>query len=113
MLHKQQIRLKHLFEHFPLRGSYIFRFKVQYDNVIAWLDLSDAEAKLPMFKDKIVVKATRVSWEEGKTADSLKILQGKSQVSQKSASNSNSNKTTEQADLVQGIEQVTTFTSTK
>ena len=34
-----------------------------YDNTVAWLDLPDLQAKLPTFKEKIFVKATRVSWE--------------------------------------------------
>lgn len=34
-----------------------------YDNTIAWLDLPELDTKLPTFKEKIVVKATRVSWE--------------------------------------------------
>ena len=33
-----------------------------YDNAVAWLDLPDLNAKLPTFKDRIFVKATRVSW---------------------------------------------------
>lgn len=34
-----------------------------YDNTIAWLDLPELDTKLPTFKDKIVVKATRISWQ--------------------------------------------------
>lgn len=37
-----------------------------YDNTIAWLDLPDLDTKLPTFKDKIIVKATRISWEPSK-----------------------------------------------
>lgn len=59
---KANIRLQHIYENFPLKGSYIFRFKVMYDNAVAWLDLPDLNAKLPTFKDRIFVKATRVSW---------------------------------------------------
>lgn len=33
-----------------------------YDNIIAWLDLPELDTKLPTFKDKIIVKATRISW---------------------------------------------------
>jgi hypothetical protein len=63
MVSKNNIRLHHLYENFPLRGAYIFRFKVMYDNTVAWLDLPDLDTKLPTFKDKIIVKSTRISWE--------------------------------------------------
>ena len=63
MVNKQTVRLQHLYEQFPLKGSYIFRFKVMYDNAVAWLDLPDLEAKLPTYKDKIMIKVTRISWE--------------------------------------------------
>ena len=64
MVSKNNIRLHHLYENFPLKGSYVFRFKVMYDNTIAWLDLPDLETKLPTYKDKITIKATRISWEK-------------------------------------------------
>jgi hypothetical protein len=63
MVSKNNIRLQHLYDNFPLKGSYIFRFKVMYDNIAAWLDLPELDTKLPTYKDKIVVKATRISWE--------------------------------------------------
>lgn len=62
MHNKSNIRLQHLYDHFPLRGSYIFRFKVMYDNSIAWLDLPELDSKLPTYRDRIVIKATRISW---------------------------------------------------
>ena len=62
MLGKNQIRLHNIYDSFPLKGSYIFRFKVMYDNAIAWLDLPELDTKLPTFKDKIMIKATRISW---------------------------------------------------
>ena len=45
----------------------MFRFKVMYDNTIAWLDLPDLDTKLPTFKDKIMVKVNRISWETNKS----------------------------------------------
>ena len=36
---KNQIRLQHVYDTFPLKGSYVFRFKIMYDGVVAWLDL--------------------------------------------------------------------------
>jgi len=66
MVGKNNIRLQHIYDNFPLKGAYIFRFKVMYDNAVAWLDLPDLETKLPTFKDRIVIKATRISWESNK-----------------------------------------------
>jgi hypothetical protein len=37
-----------------------------YDNAIAWLDLPDLDSKLPTFKDKIIMKVSRISWEPNK-----------------------------------------------
>ena len=62
MINKNNIRLQHLYDYFPLKGSYIFRFKVMYDSSIAWLDLPDLDSKLPTYRDKIMIKATRTSW---------------------------------------------------
>lgn len=39
MVGKQAIRLHHLYDNFPLKGSYIFRFKANYDHSPAWVDL--------------------------------------------------------------------------
>jgi len=41
---------------------------VLYENNIAWLDLPDQNAKLPTFKEKIMVKASRVSWDNKRTS---------------------------------------------
>lgn len=62
MVNKNQIKLQHIYDSFPLKGSYIFRFKVMYDNAVAWLDLPEMDDKLPTFKEKVMIKATRVSW---------------------------------------------------
>jgi hypothetical protein len=62
MMGKNNIKLQSIYDHFPLKGSYIFRFKVMYDNAIAWLDLPDLDTKLPAFKDKIIMKVSRISW---------------------------------------------------
>lgn len=63
---KQELRLAHIHEAFPLKGSYLFRFKYSNEGSPVWLDLPDAHSKLPLFKDRVVVKATRVSWSESK-----------------------------------------------
>ena len=37
-----------------------------YENAVAWLDLPDLDSKLPTFKDKIMIKASRISWESNR-----------------------------------------------
>lgn len=64
MTPKANLTYQHLEESFPLRGQYIFRFKVMHDNNVVWLDLQDQTSKLPTFKDRIYVKATRITWEQ-------------------------------------------------
>jgi hypothetical protein len=66
MKSKNNLKLHHIYEQFPLSGSYIFRFKVMYDNFVAWLDLPDPETSLPTFKGRIIIKVTRISWETNK-----------------------------------------------
>ena len=63
---KTVLKLSHIYQSFPLKGTYIFRFKFQAEGQIVWLDLPDVDAKLPTFKDKVHVKATRVSWQDSK-----------------------------------------------
>lgn len=63
---KSNLRLSHIYEAFPLKGTYLFRFKYSCEGQVVWLDLPDIDAKLPTFKDKIYVKATRVSWNDSK-----------------------------------------------
>lgn len=38
---KHELRLIDVYDKFPLTGTYIFRFKIMYQNEIAWLDLPD------------------------------------------------------------------------
>jgi hypothetical protein len=47
---KQNLRLSHIHEGFPLKGSYIFRFKSVHEGQPVWLDLPDLDSKLPTFK---------------------------------------------------------------
>ena len=60
---KHELRLIDVYDKFPLTGTYIFRFKIMYQNEIAWLDLPDLQSKVPTYKDKIIMKVNRVSWE--------------------------------------------------
>lgn len=63
-VHKNGLKLQHIYQYFPLKGTYVFRFKYSHDGFVVWLDVADPEMKLPMFKDKVHVKASRVSWNE-------------------------------------------------
>jgi len=72
---KTNLRLVHIYEAFPLKGTYLFRFKYNCEGQTVWLDLPDLEAKLPTFKDKIIVKATRVSWLDSKLHSNYKEKQ--------------------------------------
>lgn len=63
MMPKANVRYQHIEQHFPLKGQYIFRFKVMHDNNVVWLDLQDPQSRLPTFKERIFVKATRVTWD--------------------------------------------------
>ena len=63
---KHTISLATIHESFPLNGSYLFRFKLDHQGNQVWLDLPDPSSKVPLYKDRVVIKATRVSWQESK-----------------------------------------------
>lgn len=73
---KQELRLTHIHQAFPLKGSYLFRFKYNNEGSPVWLDLPEPNSKLPLFKDKIIVKATRVSWSESKLHSQYRTKEG-------------------------------------
>ncbi len=56
------LRLRDITENFPLPGQYYFRFKFKFDNKNVWIDFNNEDAKLPRLDNKIIIKATRVSW---------------------------------------------------
>ncbi|CAE6925523.1 unnamed protein product [Symbiodinium natans] len=67
---------------FPLPGTYHFRFKMRWgpDPVhVAWMDVTNEAAQVPMFDGRVVAKVTRVSW-ESKTDDAAVNGTGKAQV---------------------------------
>jgi len=47
---------------FPLEGEYIFRFKAKVGTSNVWMDIKE-ESRIPLFNGRIIMKATRVSWE--------------------------------------------------
>ena len=59
---KTAIKLPHIHQSFPLKGAYLFRFKYSHDGNPVWLDLPEIESRIPLYKDRVVMKATRVSW---------------------------------------------------
>ena len=61
---KANLKLTHIHEAFPLKGTYLFRFKTNHEGQTVWLDLPDVNSKLPTYKERVQMKATRVSWEE-------------------------------------------------
>lgn len=63
---KNRITLEHIFEFFPLKGTYIFRFKFAFEGFVVWLDINELSARLPTYRDNLVVKAHRISWEDCK-----------------------------------------------
>jgi hypothetical protein len=65
-LPKNKLQLQHIYQHFPLKGTYAFRFKIAFNELIVWLDLNDPHSVLPAFKEQIHVKASRLSWQEFK-----------------------------------------------
>jgi hypothetical protein len=44
--------------------------------LIVWLDLSDIESRPPLFKEKIYVKANRLSWSDSKSGPALLVVTG-------------------------------------
>lgn len=77
------LKLEHIYHYFPLRGTYIFRFKLAFEGAVVWLDLADPAAALPTFKGAIVLKANRLSWQHSQLhlaktqKDSPKIAEAK------------------------------------
>jgi hypothetical protein len=60
----ESIKIADVKENFPLPGQYYFRFKFKFDNKNVWIDFNNEEAKLPKFENKIIIKATRISWDD-------------------------------------------------
>lgn len=58
-----EIKLSDIKRLFPIVGQYHFRFKHVSQKTTLWMDLNDDEAKAISFQGKIVIKATRISWE--------------------------------------------------
>ncbi|CAE7240699.1 unnamed protein product [Symbiodinium sp. CCMP2592] len=76
----QDIRSK-----FPLPGTYHFRFKMRWGPDpahVAWMDVTNEAAQVPMFDGRVVAKVTRVCWESKTDVAALNGV-GKTQASAK------------------------------
>ncbi|CAK68740.1 unnamed protein product (macronuclear) [Paramecium tetraurelia] len=58
-----QVTLKDVKSSFPLQGEYIFRFRYKTSHNTVWLDLPTDTSQIPLFNNRILIKATRISWE--------------------------------------------------
>ena len=58
----EDVKLADIRKHFPLEGEYIFRFKIKVANSNVWMDVKE-DAKIHLYNGKIIMKATRVSWD--------------------------------------------------
>ena len=56
------VRYNDIKESFPLPGTYYFRFKFKLNNQVVWIDLTNMNAPVPRFENKIIVKVSRISW---------------------------------------------------
>ncbi|ESS28495.1 hypothetical protein TGDOM2_220090 [Toxoplasma gondii GAB2-2007-GAL-DOM2] len=83
------ITLSDVRRHFPLPGTYHFRFKVKVkenpwpatdsssaQQPFVWLDVLDDDQPLPLYDHRIYVKATRLSWHAEDVASLGKSLRG-------------------------------------
>eukprot|EP00916_Digyalum_oweni_P003650 GHVL01006520.1.p1 GENE.GHVL01006520.1~~GHVL01006520.1.p1 ORF type:complete len:167 (+),score=30.42 GHVL01006520.1:80-580(+) len=61
---KDDVKLSDIKKNFPLPGRYHFRFKIKQDSSFAWLDITNDDAALPTFQQKIIIKVLRMSWVE-------------------------------------------------
>jgi hypothetical protein len=60
----ENIKLLDIKENFPLPGEYYYRFKFKFQNKNVWIDFNNEDATLPKFEGKIIMKVSRISWEE-------------------------------------------------
>ena len=58
----KDIKLKDIRENFPLKGEFYFRFKFEFQNKDVWIDFSNENANLPKYKGEIIMKVTRLNY---------------------------------------------------
>lgn len=64
LIHKQidKVSLEDIRRHFPVPGSYFFRFQYIHQKNLIWMDFTNESCKLPRCEGVITIKATRLSW---------------------------------------------------
>lgn len=66
-----QIRFRDIVDNFPLPGEYHFRFKFEFKpEKSVWLDFKKEDTSVPLFKNKIIMKVSRISWNKNDLEDS-------------------------------------------
>jgi hypothetical protein len=77
-----EIKLSDVKRLFPIVGTYHFRFKHVSNKTTLWMDLNDDDSKAISYQGKIVIKATRISWDSpsNQPAPSNPIISQKTQV---------------------------------
>ncbi len=64
----ESIRLDDIKNNFPLPGEYHYRFKFKFENKNVWIDFNNPDATLPRFEGKLIVKVSRITWEDNKVS---------------------------------------------
>lgn len=59
----KDVRLQDIKDNFPLPGDYYFRFKFEFLEKSVWIDFNNPNGTLPKYEGKIIMKVTRLSWE--------------------------------------------------
>jgi hypothetical protein len=73
-LSQQQIKLKDIRAHFPLkRHAYHFRFKKAFQNKYVWLDCIDQDQSIPAYEGVLFCKAARLGESSGNFAQAATV----------------------------------------
>lgn len=68
----ESVKIDDIKQNFPLPGQYYFRFKFKFDNKNVWIDFNNPDALLPRYDGKIIIKVTRITWENEDCKDENK-----------------------------------------
>jgi DIX domain len=58
----EDVKLSDIKRLFPIEGTYMFRFKNVINKTTVWIDLNDDNSNAIPYQNKIIIKATRLSW---------------------------------------------------
>eukprot|EP01138_Halocafeteria_seosinensis_P006770 gb/GECG01006923.1/.p1 GENE.gb/GECG01006923.1/~~gb/GECG01006923.1/.p1 ORF type:complete len:250 (+),score=37.10 gb/GECG01006923.1/:1-750(+) len=62
----KSITVQDIRQHFPLPGSYFFRFKQEHGKGHVWLDNQDPSERAPIYSGRIFCKVARLSFEDAR-----------------------------------------------